>query len=92
MKIPRVNLRKIPIKNGYVYIMDYTVNGVRKRTSIGSNKRIAESIVAQKQTELTLGKYSLLPEEKLIISFSALVDKFLLYHNRNKPGTVNRIN
>lgn len=91
MTIPIVNLRKIPIKNGYVYIMDYTVNGVRKRTRIGSNKRIAESIRAQKQTELTLGKYDLLPEEKQIISFGALLEKFLLYHNaRNKPGTVNR--
>lgn len=91
MTIPRVTLRKIDTKNGYVYTMDYTVNGVRKRTRIGSNKRIAESIRAQKQTELTLGKYSLLPEEKLIISFSSLFDNFLSYHkDRKKPSTVNR--
>lgn len=91
MTIPKVNLRKIKEKNGFYYMMDYTVNGKRERHKIGSNKRAAESIVAQKQTELTLGKYDLLPQKKNVIGISKLVEKFLSYHSaRNAPSTVNR--
>lgn len=87
MTIPRVNLRKV---NGS-YMMDYTVNGKRTRKNIGTNKRLAESIVAAKQKDLTLGKFDLLPEEKNIISIEVLVEKFLAYHNaRNAQSTVNR--
>lgn len=87
MTIPRVNLRKA---NGS-YMMDYTVNGKRTRKKIGTNKRLAESIVAAKQKDLTLGKFDLLPDKKNIISIEVLVEKFLAYHNaRNAQNTVNR--
>lgn len=89
MTIPKVNLRKIKDENGYSYMMDYTVNGIRTRKKIGTNKRLAESIVAQKQTELTLGKYDLLPEDKLIINLRSLVEKYLL-SLRIQKSSINR--
>lgn len=91
MLIPKVNLGRAKRKNGFVYTMDYTVNGVRKRPPIGTNKRVAQSIVAQKQIEFARGIYNLLPEEKNIISIEALVEKFLAYHGaRNAQSTVKR--
>lgn len=91
MSIPKVNLRKIKDKNGYAYMMDYAVNGKRRRKKIGTNKRLAEVIVAQKQNELTLGMFDLLPEEKLIVDIESIIDQYLSYLRiRTKPKTINR--
>ena len=72
-------------------MMDYTINGKKNRKKIGTNKRLAEVIVAKKQNELTLGKYDLLPEEKLIIDIESIIEQYLSYLKiRTKPKTINR--
>ena len=38
MKIPKVGLNKIKRKNGFVYQIDYTVNGIHRREVIGKIK------------------------------------------------------
>ena len=87
MTIPRVNLRKV---NGS-YMMDYTVNGKRTRKNIGTNKRLAESIVAQKQNELTLGRFDLLPEEKSIIDIETIIQQYFSFLKiRTSLRTINR--
>lgn len=91
MSFSTVNLRKIKRKNGYVYIVDYTVKGKRIRRTVATDKKLGNAIRTKIEQDLNMGKYNLLPEEKNIISIEALVEKFLAYHStRNAQSTVKR--
>lgn len=76
MAIPRVGLRKIKRKNGYVYQVDYTINGKRIREIVGSNKTEAEAIAATVRTDLIRGKLGV-PKKTEKTELKKLFDEFL---------------
>lgn len=90
MAIPIVKIRKIKRKNSFVYQLDYTILGIRKREVVGSNKNTAELIKSKIQTDIALGKYELLPTNG-IISFNKLSDEYLqLKRNSLRESSVKR--
>ncbi len=82
MPTPIINLRKVKRKNGYMYMLDYTINGKRFRPTVGNNKREAEIIKADLQTKITRGHFDLISNEKKRISFNQLVDLYIA-ENKN---------
>ena len=59
MATPRVTLRIIKRKKQSLYQLDYSVNGKRIRTTVGSNKKDAELVRAKIQSDLILGKHGI---------------------------------
>jgi integrase len=76
MAVPKVTLRTVKRKRSKVYQIDYTVNGKRFRTTVGSNKHDAELAQAKLQSDLTLGKFNVATPRKSI-TLSNLVAGFL---------------
>lgn len=90
MTIPIVNVVP-PNKNCDKYVIDFTVDGKRRRRRVGRNKKNAHLIAAKIQHELTLGPFDLLAEDKLVIDIQTLIDKYFLYLKiRVKSSTINR--
>ncbi|MBZ0167529.1 MAG: hypothetical protein K8I00_12045, partial [Candidatus Omnitrophica bacterium] len=59
-----------------VYSVAYRANGKQVRETIGPNKRMAESILAQRVAEIVVGDYV----EIAAISFDEFADKWLNEH------------
>lgn len=76
-KAPKVTLRKVKRTHGYVYQLDYWVDGARKRPIVGSNKRNAEAVMAKIQQDLTLGTYGIHQQNVRKISVGELVEEYL---------------
>lgn len=89
MTIPTVNVTP-PNKKCDKYVIDYTVDGIRRRRRVGKNKKDAHLIAAKLQHELTMGPFDLLAEDKLTISLSSLVEKYLLSLIGRAESTVTR--
>ena len=52
MAVPKVGLIRIHRKKGYVYQINYTINGIRKREVVGSSKRQVELYQSSIQRDL----------------------------------------
>lgn len=76
MAIPKVNLRKVKRKKDYSYMIDYSVNGVRKRECVGNIKAVALEIQKKMQADLAYGKYNIVPKSKDIVSLKQLSDSY----------------
>ena len=81
MAVPRVGLRKVKRKNGYVYQIDYTIDGKRKRETVGTNKRQAELYQTKIQKDIMDGKLDIKKKEK--ISFEKLVAEYFQLHRNS---------
>ena len=64
MAVPKVNLAKVKRKNGFVYQVDYTINGKRHREVVGSNKHSAELFQTRIQNKIMDGKLELPAQQK----------------------------
>jgi len=76
MSIPKVKLTTSIYRKSTVYILDYTLQGKRYRKRIGKNKRDAELLQAHIQSELTLGNYGIVLNQKKSASLETLTDEF----------------
>lgn len=76
MATPKIGLNKIKRKNGFVYQIDYTIDGRRIREVIGKNKREAELVQSKIQTDLLYGKYEL-PSQKKSVPLKQVIEEFL---------------
>jgi hypothetical protein len=56
MAIPKVKLRSKKDKKGITYFIDYTVNEIRHRPTVGSNKKTALEICQNVQAKLYVFK------------------------------------
>ncbi|MBK8947148.1 MAG: hypothetical protein IPM32_18050 [Ignavibacteriae bacterium] len=65
MSTPRVGLRKISRKNSKVYQIDYTINGVRKREIVGTNKNQAILYQAKIQNDIMNGILNIRQKERI---------------------------
>ncbi|NQV36486.1 MAG: site-specific integrase [Candidatus Marinimicrobia bacterium] len=92
MASPRVNLRKIQRKSGYVYQIDYTVNGKRFREVVSTRRRDAELIASKKETDLALGRHELLLKRKSIGLSSAIDEYIRSLKNIVQDQTIKRYN
>jgi len=91
MANPTVNLRKIKRKKGHYYMVDYTINGKRYRKAAGKYKRDAEAIKAKIQTEITLGNFDIIANEKIVLSLDELILEYINEkRNYTTPKTRNR--
>ena len=78
MRIPHVKVKKIQRKTGIVYLLDYTVDKKRIRTSIGPRRHEAEVIAAKLNAEFALGTYGIEKEETSTIGLKQLQSEFFL--------------
>ena len=77
MANPTVNLRRVKRLSGYIYMVDYTINGIRYRKSVGKYKRDAEAVQASIQTQITLGNFDIITQTPIIISLDDLILEYL---------------
>ena len=77
MPSTKVNLKRIKRGKGYVYQIDYRLNGNRIREIVGSDKNTALLKQATVQQDLPLGKLNLPNPNRKRISLEALADEFL---------------
>jgi integrase len=77
MPSTKVNLKKIKRQKGYVYQIDYRINGKRIREVVGSDKQTALLKQATVQQDLILGKLRLPNQNRKQISLQALSEEFL---------------
>ena len=77
MPSTKVNLKKIKRQKGYVYQIDYRINGKRIREVVGSDKQTAILKQATVQQDLILGKLNLPNAKRKRISLQALSEEFL---------------
>jgi len=77
MPSTKVNLKKIKRAKGYVYQIDYRVNGKRIREVVGSDRSTALLKQATVQQDLLLGKLNLPNPDRKKISLEALAEEFL---------------
>jgi integrase len=68
-----------------VYWIDYYVNGHRKRERIGSDKRLAETVLKKRRVEIAEGKY-LDKQRPVTTTFDELADAYFAYvvHQQRK--------
>ena len=86
MSTPKVGLRKIRRKNKFVYQIDYTIDGKRKREAVGSNKSQALLYQAKIQTDIMNGVLKIKQKDK--ISFPKLISEYFQIHrNSISKGT-----
>lgn len=76
MANPKVTLRKRPLKKGYSYQIDYTIDGKRYRKSAGRDKSAADDIRSKMQTDITYGNFGILINSPRIISLNDLINEF----------------
>ena len=76
MSIPKVKLTTSIYRKSTVYILDYTLQGKRYRKRIGKNKRDAELLQAHIQSELTLGNYGIVLNQRKSASLETLAEEF----------------
>ena len=89
MAVSKVGLNRIRRKNGYVYQINYTVNGIRKREVVGSNKRQAELYQSTIQRDLIDGKIGI-PDSKPKISYQHLYEEFMGLKQNLSPNSRKR--
>jgi len=77
MRTVKVAYRKVPRKNGHIYILDYWLDGVRYRPVASRNKGQAKLIASKKELELNGLQHHLIPEVKEIKSIDELINEFL---------------
>ena len=77
MSIPTVTIRKIKRKKGFVYQLDYIIEGKRIREVVGSNKHVATLIQSERQNQIISGKYNLKNYNPKSISLEDLITQFL---------------
>ena len=70
MSTPKVGLRKIRRKNKFVYQIDYTIDGKRKREAVGSNKSQALLYQAKIQTDIMNGVLKIKQKDKSLLNVS----------------------
>jgi len=91
MAYPKVTLRRMKRKKGYVYLADYTINGKRHRPVVSDNRREAEAIVGKLQADFALGKFDLVAEKKHKMDVSSLINEYLSnLRNTVRPSTIHR--
>jgi len=59
-------------------MVDYTINGIRYRKSVGKYKRDAEAVQASIQTQITLGNFDIITQTPIIISLDDLILEYLM--------------
>lgn len=92
MAAPSVNLRERKSKKKTTYFLDFAVNGKRFRKSVGTNKKVAQEILLQKQLELSRGYFNMptLPNTNNI-SLEDLIKAFLASkRNHLRPSSLKR--
>ena len=72
-----VSLRRIKRNKGYVYQIDYRVNGKRIREVVGPDRRTAELKKATVQQDLLLGKLKLPNANRKALPLKTLIAEFL---------------
>lgn len=75
MKTPKVGLNKIVRKEGYVWQINYQLNGKRIREVVGNNKKEAQLYAAKIQTDIFQNKLGI--KKKKNITFKKLSSDYL---------------
>jgi len=70
------------LKNQSWYI-DYGVNGTRKREAIGSNKHLAEEVIAKRRTQIYEGRFFDIKKDSQF-SVDEIAEDFSQYSKNNK--------
>lgn len=72
-------------KKGGIWFIDYRVEGRRKREKVGPSKKLAEAVLAKRQTEIAEGKF--LDRKKIPkIRFEDFATEYLEYSEANKKN------
>jgi len=91
MAIPKVRLKPRSGKNGTSYYLDFTLNGTRRRITVGTNKKKAEDIRREYDAKLLLGQFDISPLDKKNISLNELSNNFLSSkRNHIRPSSLKR--
>jgi len=77
MAVPKVKLRERKDKKGISYFIDYTVNRIRRRQNVGTNKKTALEICQNVQAKLSLGQFDIYTQPENTISLIDLIKNFL---------------
>jgi len=75
MKTSKVGLNKVARKDGFVWQINYRLNGKRIREVVGTNKKEAHLYASKIQTDLLNNKLGI--KEKEIITFDRLSSEYL---------------
>lgn len=90
MGTPKVGLNKIKRKTGFVYQIDYKINGKRKREIVGSSKKEAELVRSKIQTDFLYDRFEI-PSEKKATTLDQLIQEFLqIKSNRARESSLTR--
>lgn len=91
MAIPKVRLKPRSGKNGTSYYLDFTLNGTRRRITVGTNKKKAEDIRREYDAKLLHGQFDISPLDKKNISLNELSNNFLSSkRNHIRPSSLKR--
>lgn len=91
MAIPKVRLKPRSGKNGTSYYLDFSLNGTRRRITVGTNKKKAEDIRREYDAKLLLGQFDISPLDKKNISLNELSNNFLSSkRNHIRPSSLKR--
>jgi integrase len=91
MAIPKVKLRSKKDKKGITYFLDYTVNEIRHRPTVGSNKKTALEICQNVQAKLSLGQFDIYSHSEKTISLQEITLNFLSSkRNHIRPSSLKR--
>lgn len=91
MAIPKVRLKPRSGKNGTSYYLDFTLNGTRRRITVGTNKKKAEDIRREYDAKLLLGQFDISPLDKKNISLNEFSNNFLSSkRNHIRPSSLKR--
>lgn len=71
-------------RNGHWYV-DYYFNGRRIRESVGTSKRLAETVLAKRKAEIAEGRF-LLRKKEPKMTFSEMAANYLDYSRNNKKS------
>jgi len=70
-------------RKGQTWYIDYYVNGRRRREAVGSNRRVAEGVLAKRKVEITENRY-LDVRQRTKVTFDQLAIQYLEWSRANK--------
>ncbi len=77
MAVPKVKLRERKDTKGVSYFIDYTLNEIRHRQNVGTNKNTALEICESVQAKLSLGQFDIYSHSEETISLKEITLNFL---------------
>jgi hypothetical protein len=78
MSTPKVGYKKSKEQKIYVYQINYTINGIRKREVVGTNKSQALLYQAKIQMDIMNGVLNI--KKKVVASFTKLTSEYFQIH------------